>query len=318
MITKLTQSVFVIFFLLGFAGAANAASLRNNVTVTGPVVTLGDVLTGAGKAASVQIANSPAPGQRMMLSAGVIGRIAVDNDVKWENPYDLSAVAVTRAGKQVSHTAIEAGIADAIKAQGDESRKSIQLSATQGALYVPVNAPDTVNVTDMNYNAGTGMFTATLALPTDGGQTASATVTGRATDVVRIPVLNRSISRGEVINKRDIEWTDISPNRAQGSVISDAVDLIGKAARRPLRAEIPLRSNDVQEPILVGKNTMVTLVAATPNLVLTTVGRSLDEGGKGDVIRVMNNHSHKVIEGTVLSSGQVRVEISSRFAALSH
>jgi len=318
MITKLTQSVFVISFLLGFAGTANAASLRNNVTVTGPVVTLGDVLTGAGKAASVQIANSPAPGQRMMLSAGVIGRIAVDNDVKWENPYDLSAVAVTRAGKQVSHTAIEAGIADAIKAQGDESRKSIQLSATQGALYVPVNAPDTVNVTDMNYNAGTGMFTATLALPTDGGQTASATVTGRATDVVRIPVLNRSISRGEVINKRDIEWTDISPNRAQGSVISDAVDLIGKAARRPLRAELPLRSNDVQEPILVGKNTMVTLVAVTPNLVLTTVGRSLDEGGKGDVIRVMNNHSHKVIEGTVLSSGQVRVEISSRFAALSH
>jgi flagella basal body P-ring formation protein FlgA len=99
-------------------------------------------------------------------------------------------------------------------------------------------------------------------------------------------------------------------------VVSDPADLIGKAARRPLRASLPLRTGDIQEPILVGKNTLVTLVAAGPNLVLTTTGRSLDDGGKGDVIRVMNNQSHKLVQGTVVSANEVRVEISNRFASL--
>jgi flagella basal body P-ring formation protein FlgA len=302
--------------LLFVAGVAHGASLKTNVTVTAPVVTLGDVMTDTGEASKVQVAAAPAAGTRMVLSAGVIARIATDNGVDWQNPYNLNGVAVTRAGKAVSQNAITKAIGDAIRAQGDDGRKSIQLSATQGMLYVPVDAADVVNVADLNYNKATGMFTATVTVPSDSGSTSSATVTGRAIEVVSIPVLARSVARGEMITKNEIDWADVSPSQTQGSVIMDDKELIGKTARRPLRPDLPIRTADVQEPILIGKNALITIVAATPNLTLTTVGRSIDEGSAGDVIRVMNMQSHKIVQGTVVSGNEVRVEISGRFASL--
>jgi flagella basal body P-ring formation protein FlgA len=316
MIKATLRRIVVLPFLLVAAGAAHAAALKSDVMVSAPVVTLGDVLTDAGQAASIEIAAAPAPGQRMVLSAGVIARVAAEHGVDWENPYSLSGVAVTRAGKPVSREAMVKSIGDAISAQGDKSQKSIQLSATQGTLYVPVDAADVVDVANLTYDHATGMFTATVTVPADGGRVASATVTGRAIDVINIPVLNRAVSRGDLIAKSDIDWVDVSPSEAQGPVITDEKDLIGKMARRPLRADLPLRTGDVQEPILVGKNALVTIVAATPNLTLTTIGRSIDEGSAGDVIRVMNMQSHKIVQGTVMSSNEVRVEISSRIASL--
>ena len=302
--------------LLFAAGVAHAASLKSDVTVIAPEVTLGDVLTDAGNASGVRVAPSPAPGERMVLSAGVIGRVATDNGVDWENPYNLNGVAVTRAGKPVSRAAITKAIGEAIQAQGNGGQKTVQLSATQGTLYVPVDTADAVEVADLAYDRGTGMFTASVSVPSEGGRTASVTVTGRAIDVISIPVLSRPLARGDMITKNDIDWAQISPSQAQGSVIMNDKDLIGKAARRPLRPDLPIREGDVQEPILIGKNTLVTVVAATPNLTLTTIGRSLDDGSAGDVIRVMNTQTHKIVQGTVLSSNEVRVDITSRVASL--
>ena len=303
--------------LLLSAGNAYAATLRTEITVTAPVVTLGDVLDDTGEAGAVQVAAAPAPGDRMVLSAGAIVRIATDNGLDVRNPYNLSGVAVTRAGKEISRSAISQSIADAIRADGDTGDKSIQLSSAQGSLIVPLGAPQTLSVKNLAYDRATGSFTATVTAPIENGRVASTTVTGRATDVISIPVLNRALSRGEIIGKNDIDWVRVSPSQVQGSVISDAQDLIGKSARRPLRADIAIRNGDVQEPILVGKNALVTLTASTASLTLTTIGRSLDEGAEGDVIRVMNTQSHKIVQGTVVSANEVRVEIASRFAALS-
>ena len=83
----------------------------------------------------------------------------------------------------------------------------------------------------------------------------------------------RAVSRGEIIRKNDIDWLQVSPSQVQGSVLADAQDLIGKSARRPLRAGMAVRTGDVQEPVLVGKNTLVTLVASTSSLTLTIAKR---------------------------------------------
>ena len=218
----------------------------------------------------------------------------------------------------MSPETITASIAEAIRERGDNGDKSIQLSGLQGSLYVPVNAAESVSVRDMTYNSTTGQFSATVTVPAANGHSTAATVTGRAVDIVKVPVLNRAVNRGDVIAKNDISWIEVSPSRVQGSVLSDPSAMVGKAARRPLRPNLPLRDGDVQEPVLVGKNALVTLVAVGPNLMLTTVGRSLDEGAKGDVIRVMNNQSHKLVQGTIISANEVRVEIASRFAALAN
>jgi flagella basal body P-ring formation protein FlgA len=78
-------------------------------------------------------------------------------------------------------------------------------------------------------------------------------------------------------------------------------------AKRPLQADLPLHAGDVREPIVVAKGSLVTLVVQSPTMTLTSKGRAMENGARGESIRVQNTQSKIVVEGEVVSSGTVRV-----------
>ena len=86
--------------------------------------------------------------------------------------------------------------------------------------------------------------------------------------------------------------------------------LVGQAAKRQLSPGRALRANDVHRPFDVKKGALVTMVVAHGNLTLTAPGRAMESGRKGDVIRLVNESSHRAVEGRV--SGPDTVEIQSR------
>ncbi len=63
-----------------------------------------------------------------------------------------------------------------------------------------------------------------------------------------------------------------------------------------------------QDPVVVAKGSLVTIVLKTPTMILTAQGRAVEDGGRGDVIRVMNTRSKKIVEGVVSRPGTVSVE----------
>jgi len=81
--------------------------------------------------------------------------------------------------------------------------------------------------------------------------------------------------------------------------MTDPARLIGAEARRSLRAGEPLRSADLRPALLVRKGGLVTLAYATDTMRLTLTGRALGEGGQGDVVRVLNIQSGRVVEATI-------------------
>ncbi|RMD62393.1 MAG: flagella basal body P-ring formation protein FlgA, partial [Alphaproteobacteria bacterium] len=73
-------------------------------------------------------------------------------------------------------------------------------------------------------------------------------------------------------------------------------------------------ASDLREPVVVAKNSLVTIRLETPRMVLSAQGRAIEAGGSGDVIRVMNTASNKIIHARVVNAGLVRIEPAPRIA----
>jgi flagella basal body P-ring formation protein FlgA len=47
---------------------------------------------------------------------------------------------------------------------------------------------------------------------------------------------------------------------------------------------------------------------------LTAQGKALDDGAKGDTVRIHNSRSKNTVEGVVVGDGKVRVHMAKRIA----
>jgi len=75
-----------------------------------------------------------------------------------------------------------------------------------------------------------------------------------------------------------------------------------------------VQSTAVQQPILVPKGSLVTIVLQIPKMTLTAQGKALDNGSDGDTIRITNSQSKKVIEAEVTGPGKVVVRSADAVA----
>jgi len=76
----------------------------------------------------------------------------------------------------------------------------------------------------------------------------------------------------------------------------------------------PVKRANIRKPVLVPKGAIVTMVLKTDRMILTAQGRALQGGSEGDVIRILNAKTHKVVDGTVINPGTVSVIPLSRVA----
>ncbi|GFE49559.1 flagella basal body P-ring formation protein FlgA [Roseobacter cerasinus] len=84
-------------------------------------------------------------------------------------------------------------------------------------------------------------------------------------------------------------------------------DVIGQEARTTLYAGRPILVDDIGPPAVVTRNQLVALRFETSGLIITTEGRSLERGGVGDRVRVMNLTSRATLFGLIQPDGSVRV-----------
>lgn len=122
-----------------------------------------------------------------------------------------------------------------------------------------------------------------------------------------MPVLRRRVRPGDIITADDIEWRTQRSDRIPPQALLDSSELVGLTPRRVLRAGEPVRAGSLRPPVLVAKNSLVTLRLATERMVLTAQGRALEDGGHKQVIRVINTQSKVIVSGIVTAEGAVTV-----------
>ncbi|MCH7485873.1 MAG: flagellar basal body P-ring formation protein FlgA [Proteobacteria bacterium] len=307
-----TFKTAIMLALLAAAPAAGAEPggqviLRSHVVVNSDLVLLGDIFTGAGDKADTPVAYTPAPGKRAVFDARWLSRVARAHGLNWRPTGIRDRTVVKRESFVIGRQEIEDVILAALIDRGANPGLEVELSNRMLRLHVAGDATATIAVDDAVFEPRTKRFTAIIVAPADDPSAKRIRVTGRLIKVSDVPVLARRVMSGEIIGEGDIEWIKVRSSRLQRDIILDAGDLVGKSAKRGLRAGKPVRASEVRRPLLVTKSSLVTIILRAPSLLLMSQGRALEHGSDGDTIRVINTQSNKVIEAMVIGPGRVTV-----------
>ena len=87
------------------------------------------------------------------------------------------------------------------------------------------------------------------------------------------------------------------------------IDVVGKILQRPLAAGKPFDARFLKPRLLVKRGQEVVLLANTSSLSVRMSGKALADGAKGDLIKVRNTSSQRIVEGIVLENGIVVVKM---------
>ncbi len=300
----------VLGVLLPAIDAARASDPRPvgpSTTVDARAIRLSDLFQGLPPGADAVVARAPAPGRAVRFSVSRLERLAEDHGIAWTAGADAGPVTVHRAVQRLGAQEITAAVRTALMRQGADPSLRVLLNNADLTLDLPTNVPGTLAVADLDYRPRQGRFSATVSAPAQGEALARATITGRAVRMLEVPVPVERIDRGEIIDENDLQWIALPSDDLRHNHLTDAAKIVGMSARRPLRPGEPLRSTAVEKPVLVSRNSLVTLRLKTPRMTLTAQGRALEDGAKGEPVRVINTMSKTTVTGIVAGSNVVTV-----------
>lgn len=314
---KLLRTFALIATLLAAVGAEAIAApqlpeqpvlQRDTVMVSGEMVRLGDLFQGVGDKADTPVAYAPAPGRRAIFDARWLYRVAQGYGLDWRPASLHEQVTVERESTVIGQDEIEHYVLDALAAEGvNTGQAKVRLSNRMLRLHLPADAAPDLAVEDITYDARRGRFTAVLAVYAEGADDRRIRITGQLQEMVDVPVLARAVAPGDVIGADDIRWIAQRSRGLQRNIVTSADDLVGLTSKRRLRAGVPVSAADVHPPVVVGKGDLVTIVYETARMQLTARGQAMENGSRGQSIRVANLQSRQIVEATVRGPGTVVV-----------
>ncbi len=168
-------------------------------------------------------------------------------------------------------------------------------------------APTRIDVVGWRHDPRSGRFEARLLARLESGAQSRITVVGRARELVPVAVPRRNLGKGTILTEGLLEEAWLPASRLREDTILPVEDLVGLESRRSLRRGQPIRRGQVGRARLVRRGDVVTLELRRPGLLLTALGRALEDGARGEVIRLVNLDSERPLRGRV--SGARRVTI---------
>lgn len=290
------------------AASADATQLRLNATVTDETIRLGDFFDGlaAGDAERL-VAPAPALGRTVAFDADFLRRLAQTHHLNWQPAAKETRIMVSRAARTIGIEDLRKPLITALARRATGGRLEVEFDNPDLQVILPAGPAPIISVSDVYFNANQGRFSAEAVIGA-GSQTAQrVTLSGRATLIVEMPVLTRRISPGEVITRSDIGWVEFTSGQLSGNLAANENDLINHSPRHSLGVNTPIYLYEVQVPKLVSRGQMVTIVLRTSNMVLITEGRATQDGGAGELIRVVNTQSNRTVDATVVAANEVTV-----------
>ncbi len=290
---------------------SSTPTLKRVATVTADIVRIGDLVDNAGAAADTPIFRSP--------DVGTTGSVRVQQVLDAIRPHhlylidtgSLSEVEVTRAGRSIDVSDIEARIANAFAGRyglGEAKNLSVTLDHPARPITIEASATGDLVMKNAVLDPRSGRFDLTFDVPgSPVMRRAPLRFGGTVIETVAAAVLTRALARGEIIKASDLAIERRPKAEIAAEAIRSADEATGLAARQALRAGQPLRRTDLAKPELVHRDDNVTLVFEVPGILLTTRGKAIDAGAEGDVISVLNTQSKRTVQGIVSGAGRVTI-----------
>jgi flagella basal body P-ring formation protein FlgA len=292
-------------------GASLAPVLKRQATVAGEIVRIGDLIDNAGAVAGTAIFRAPDLGETGTVEAYRVldavrrhGLVAVESQ-------GIAEVIVTRPGRIIVAKDVEAAIGRVLAARyglGDGRNLAFTFDHEAKPVHLEQGGAAELQPTRILYDRGTGRFDLTFEVPGSALMHGmQLRYTGSAVETRDVAVLTRQLARGEVVKQADVTMERRPRAELSDDMPDTANQVVGLAARRPLRAGQALRSADLTKAEVVLRGDPVTLIYEVPGVFLTIRGKALESGAEGDLVSVVNGQSKRTLQGTVSGPGRVTI-----------
>lgn len=297
------------------SSAPEMVSLVQNVQVKDEYVHLGDLFENAGKYSDRVIARAPRPGETVTLSARWLWKLAQSYGLDWKPASTLDVTSVTRESTLISmdtqKQAIERAVRKAVPFDGE---LAVTIDVPLNDVHIAPEIAPKVEVSGLHLDSRDGTFTAIISVPAGSGAAFREAVAGRVQRLIDVPVPVKRLSPGTVISEGDIEMIRVKESELSRNMVTDEGQLIGQSAKRTLIAGQPVALGSVEPPVLVQRNGLVTVVLKSGAMLLTAQAKAIEDGAQGEVIRVKNTQSDRVIEAVVTGLNRVEVILPQKIA----
>jgi len=117
----------------------------------------------------------------------------------------------------------------------------------------------------------------------------------------------RSLNAGELVQAQDLTYAKVAPFAVPGDAPGDPARVIGKVARRPLRAGGAVSAQDVVASQVIKRDDVVEIAYRDEGINLMLQGRAMTSASAGEPVTVMNTASKKVFQAIAVGPDQAVV-----------
>lgn len=310
--------ITVLLFQPGYASDVVRLTLKPAAKVNADTIRLSDIASAADAAASrwetigaIEVARSPQPGQTRFVSVDYIRirlkQAGIDmGGILFKGPAD---VRVTRQATALPVKPIREAIQTAILRQMPWPPEDVTISAIgfdeniqmpTGELsyrIVPNRGEDFLGKTILN-----------LHLYVDGRVVRKVWAHANISVMADVVTLVRPLGKHQHVEMEDLALK----RRDLAGLPSDAIrrieDAVGNRALRMIYPDTVLRTSMISMPPVVNRGDVVKIVASSGAMTITATGLVKEQGRKGDMVRVVNTDSKRIVTARVAGPGTVEVD----------
>jgi len=122
-----------------------------------------------------------------------------------------------------------------------------------------------------------------------------------------VVVLSQPIQRGDIITRQHLAIEKREVSNLREDFVTQPEQVENKQATRQLNSGTILSLRNLVEPTLIKRGDKVVISSTKPNFSIKMSGVAMMDGTKGQLIRIKNQNSGRLINATVIEPGLVSV-----------
>ena len=125
----------------------------------------------------------------------------------------------------------------------------------------------------------------------------------------RVLVTRHPLPRGSRITASDLEYREFDLTTLRRGYFTDQERLVGKILRQALPAGKVVSPEILDRPKLVRRGQEVTILATSGGFEVRMKGQAMMDGASGEIIKVRNLSSRRIVEGEIIAAGTIKVPL---------
>jgi flagella basal body P-ring formation protein FlgA len=217
------------------------------------------------------------------------------------------STSVSNAFFNITADDVGNAVAEQLRLQAIVPKADVSLSAGTPNNIYSADHPLKLVIHALQVDTQARRWQAQANILADGKTISVKPVSGIYTSLIDVPVLNKQLSRTDIIEQSDIATKAIPERLMRKDTVTDVKQLIGQSPRATVSANRPIRVGEISAPLVIKKGDAVQLTYTNPYMSLKASGTALQDGARGDMIRVKNDKSEKAVSGRIAAAGRVEV-----------